>query len=144
MANDIYVVIEHLQGSISDISYVMLAAANDLARAASNRVVGIFLGQEAEGLFTNLAADEIIYIEHQTLKDFSPDAYQRTITNLLTDNNPSVILFGNTTIGSDIAGMISAKLGIQLINSCISFSTVNGTSKAICQICGGKIMVEVI
>ena len=55
MNQDIYVVIEHLQGQVADISYVMLAAARVLVQETGGNVVAVLLGHEAQGLAGNLA-----------------------------------------------------------------------------------------
>ncbi len=49
MNQDIFVTIEHLRGKVSDISYIMLAAAHDLAQSTGGKVVAIILGHDAQG-----------------------------------------------------------------------------------------------
>lgn len=138
MTQDIYVIIEHLQGNILDISYVMLAAAKELSVTTGGNVTAVLLGENCKELSSDLNADTVLYIEHKSLAHFTSDAYQNALTDLIEKENPRVVMFGNTSIGSDIAGVISARLGLPLINSCKKFE--NG--KYISQICGGKINVE--
>lgn len=138
MTQDIYVIIEHLQGNILDISYVMLAAAKELSVTTGGNVTAVLLGENCKELSSDLNADTVLYIEHKSLAHFTSDAYQYALTDLIEKENPRVVMFGNTSIGSDIAGVISARLGLPLINSCKKFE--NG--KYISQICGGKINVE--
>ena len=139
MNEDIYVVVEHLQGQIADISYIMLAGAHDLAQSTGGKVVGVLLGQNAQGLASNLAADEIMYIDHPALAEFTPDAYQRVVGGLIGEKEPRAVIFGNTSIGADVASVLSARLDLPLVNFCINISE-NG--QLISQICGGKIMAE--
>jgi hypothetical protein len=47
MNPDIFVVIEHLRGQVSDLSYVMLAAARELANATGGKVIAVLLGHDA-------------------------------------------------------------------------------------------------
>lgn len=138
MNQDIYVVIEHLQGKVSDISYIMLSAARELANSTNGSVVAVLLGQNAQGLSADLLANSLIYIDHPALAEFTSVAYQDTLSNLIEENQPRAILFGNTSIGSDVASVLSARLGLTMVNACHHFE--NG--KFISQICGGKIMVE--
>jgi electron transfer flavoprotein alpha subunit len=63
MNQDIYVVTEHLQGKVADISYIMLAAAQALAENTGGEVVAVLLGHEAQGLAGNLAADKVLYVD---------------------------------------------------------------------------------
>ena len=103
MNNDIYVVIEHLQGQVSEISYIMLAAARALTQSKGGDVVGVLLGHQAQGLASNLAADRVLFVDHPALADFTSEAYQKVTASLISENEPHVVLFGNTSIGSDLA-----------------------------------------
>ncbi len=138
MNNDIYVLIEHLQGEVADISYIMLAAARELAESTGGQVVGVLLGQDAQGLAGDLAADQVLYADHSALEEFAADAYLKTVASLIQERTPKAVLFGNTTIGADVASVLSARLSIPLISSCVNVAD----GKLISQICGGKIMAE--
>ncbi len=147
MNNDTYVVIEHLCGQVTEISYMMLAGAHDLAKEMGGSVVAVLLGHNAQGMAGNplpgsgqyLAADKVIYIDHPSLEDFTSDAYQKTLTSLISKDLPRAVLFGSTSIGTDLASTLSIKLGLPMVSSCRSFST---GGKFVSQICGGKIMAE--
>jgi electron transfer flavoprotein alpha subunit len=136
---DIYVVIEHLQGQVADISYVMLAAGRVLTQEIGGDLVGVLLGNNSQGLASNLNADKVLLLEHAELADFTSDAYVKTLTELIEKEEPRAVLFGSTSIGADIAGILSAKLELPLVGFCRNFET---GGKFMSQICGGKIMVE--
>ena len=139
MNQDIYVVIEHLRGQVTDISFVMLAAARTVAQGTGGEVVGILLGHNAQELANNLSVDRVDYLDHPALAEFTSDAYLKALTKIISEGEPRAVLFGNTSIGADIAGVISARLSLPLVSSCINFSA---DCKFISQICGGKIMTE--
>ncbi len=139
MSQDIYVVIEHLRGQVADISYVMLAAARVLAQGTGGEVVGVLLGHNNQELAGNLAADQVLYLDHPALAEFTSDAYQKTLASLIEEKAPRAVLFGSTSIGADIASVLSARLDLPMVALCRSFSA-NG--KYVSQICGGKIMAE--
>ena len=82
MTQDIFLLIEHIRGQVSDISYIMAAAARDLAKNEGCGVVGILFGSGAEGLKESLAVDKVIYCDHPALAEFSSDAYKRTLISL--------------------------------------------------------------
>ncbi len=138
MINDIYVVIEHVREQVADISYVMLAAARDLAGVTGGQVVGVLLGQDAQVLAENLAADKVLYGEDPSLADFTSDAYQMALAGLINENQPRAVFFGSTTIGTDVAGTLSARLDLPLVSSCMKVAD----GVIVSQICGGKIMAE--
>lgn len=139
MSRDVYVVVEHLQGQVAEITYVMLAAARDLAQSIGGNVAAVLLGHNAKGLAENFAADQVLYLDHPALADFTPDAYQKALTDLIRKNPPRAALFGSTSIGADLASVLSIRLDLPLVSSCRSF-TKDG--KFVSQICGGKIMAE--
>jgi electron transfer flavoprotein alpha subunit len=139
MSQDIFVIIEHLQGQVTDITYVMLAAARTLTEGTGGNVVGVLLGHEAQELAIDLAADRVLYLDHPLLAEFTPDAYQKVLASLVKDKSPRAIILGSTTIGADVASVLSARLNLPLVGLCCRFDS---EGKYVSQICGGKIMVE--
>ncbi len=139
MSQDVFVVAEHLRGRVADISYVMLAAARPLAQGVGGKVTAILLGHHAQDLARDFAADRVLYIDHPALADFNSDAYRVVLAGLISEQSPRAVLFGHTTIGTDVAGRLSAKLSLPLVSSC---RTLGGDGRFISQICGGKIMAE--
>jgi electron transfer flavoprotein alpha subunit len=139
MSQDVFVVIEHLRGQISDTSFVMLAGARHLSQCTGGNVTALLLGHNAQGLAGNLAADKVLYMEHAALAEFSSDAYRIALASLIQEHSPRAVILGHSSIGMDVASGLSAKLGIPVINSVCSFTT---DGKYVSQICGGKIMAE--
>jgi electron transfer flavoprotein alpha subunit len=142
MNQDTFVLVEHLRGQVADISYVMLAAARALAGQMDGRVVAILLGHQVQALANDLAADQVWYIDHPALADFNPDSYQQALEPLLAEHAPRLCLFGDTSIGAELAGPLSARLGLPLVSYCRGFHAQDGTLKFVSQVCGGKIMFE--
>jgi electron transfer flavoprotein alpha subunit len=139
MNQDIFVMIEHLRGKVSEISYVMLAAAHNLSQSTGGKVIAILLGYNAQVLAKDFNADQVLYADHPLLADFNPEVYQKNLLQIIDEYKPRAVLFGHTTIGSDTVGGISKILGLPLVSSVRSIE-ING--KLISQICGGKIMAE--
>jgi electron transfer flavoprotein alpha subunit len=105
MNQDIFVVIEHLRGKISDISYIMLAAARDLAKNTGGKVIAIVLGYEMPNLASDLNADQVFYADHPLLSNFNPEAYQKILAKIIGEIKPRAVFFGHTTIGMDKLGV---------------------------------------
>jgi len=147
MNNDVYVVIEHLRGQVAEISYVMLAGARELAKGYGGSVAAVLLGQNARGLAENpsptsgqyMAADKVLYMDHPALSEFTSDAYQKALAGLVSKDQPRAVIFGSTSIGTDLASTLSMKLNLPTVSSCSSFSA---DGKFTSQICGGKIMAQ--
>ncbi len=139
---DIYVVVEHLRGQVADISYVMLAAARAIANQNGGSVVAVLLSYQSQELAKDLAANRVLYFDYAQLADFSSKAYQQVLTGLIQEDQPRLVLFGDTSMGAEVAGALSARLCLPLVSYCKSLDSKDGTLKYTCQICGGKIMVE--
>jgi electron transfer flavoprotein alpha subunit len=142
MNPDIFVIIEHLRGEVADISYVMLAAAHAMASATGGKVAAVILGYHVEPLASDLAADRVLYMEHPVFADFVSDAYQRALGDLIQKQTPRAVLFGDTTMGGDVAAWLSAHLALPLVSACRILRTDGERIKFVSQICGGKVMVE--
>lgn len=142
MNNDIFVVIEHLRGEVSEISYVMLVAAKQLAEATNGKVIAVLLGSDADSLASTLAADRVLYYEHEDLVDFTSAGYEQALANLISEDNPRAVLLGHTSIGMDVASLLSAKSGLPLVSSCLSVAGDQGSLKFTSQLYGGKILAE--
>jgi electron transfer flavoprotein alpha subunit len=142
MNQDIFVVLEHVQGKVAEISYTMLAVAHEMSQGTGGQVVGVLLGQNAQALAENMAADKILYVEHPALEEFNPDAYLSVLSNLIKDREPRAVLLGSTTIGSDVAGGLSIRLGIPMVSQCQKVIVEGGAINIVSKICGGKIMAE--
>jgi electron transfer flavoprotein alpha subunit len=142
MSEDIYVLIEHLQGQVSEISYVMLAAGRELAQGTNGQLVAILLGHQAQDLANDLAADRVLYMDDPALAEFSPDAYQRALAEIISSEAPRAVLIGDTSVGAEVAGALSVRLDLPLVSRCSSIPVKDGNPKFISQICGGKILAD--
>jgi electron transfer flavoprotein alpha subunit len=142
MNQDTYVVIEHLQGQIAEMSYITVAAARVLAQGTGGDVVAVLLGKDVQRLSDNLAVDRVLNFDHPLLADFTSDAYQQVLAEVIGDHMPRAVLLGHTSVGMDVAGGLSVQLNLPLVSQCRAVSAGNGTLKFTCQICGGKLMAE--
>ena len=142
MSQDIHVVIEHIRGGVSEISYTMLAAAREMSKASGGQVVALLLGKGVQALAGDLAADKVLYVDHASLEEFNSDAYLIALSALIGEQQPRAVLMGSTTIGSDIVGGLSVRLSLPLVSQCQSVTVDGSSMKLVCKICGGKIMAE--
>ncbi len=142
MNKDILVVIEHIRGEVADISYMMIAAARQLVETTEGEVLAVLMGSGVENLAGNLAADKVIYFEDPQLGDFTSETYQQSLENLISENNPRAVILGHTSIGMEVASLLSAKSDLPIVSSCLRFSGDNGSVKFTSQLYGGKILAE--
>lgn len=142
MNQDIYVLVEHLQGQVFDITYMLLAQARQAAGWTGGKVIAVLLGSQAVSLAADLGADEVLSYDHPSLAIFQSEAYQKVLAGLLAEKAPRLALFGETSIGAETASGLSSQLGLPLASFCAKIEADAGGLKYVSQICGGKIMVE--
>jgi electron transfer flavoprotein alpha subunit len=135
---EIFVLIEHLRGQVSDISHTMLAAA----KASNAKTVALLLGDGAEGLADELDADQVIYMEHAQLSEYNPSTYLQALDHILAERKPALLLLGHTTIGMDLANHLALKHGWPLVSQVYKLVSSDKGLGFISQICGGKLLAE--
>jgi electron transfer flavoprotein alpha subunit len=142
MERDVYLLVEHLRGQVADISYVLAAAGRELARATGGRTLALLFGQDASSLASDLNVDQVLYMEHPALEDFTPDAYLQALEAAVGSDPPRALLFGHTSIGMDVASGTAARLNLPIISQCKHLTTDGDRPGFVSQICGGKMMAE--
>jgi electron transfer flavoprotein alpha subunit len=142
MNQDIYVLIEQFKGKVTDMAFMALAQAKELAAASGGKVVGVLLGSSVAGLAKDLAADKVLVYDDPALADFTWDAYLKVLAGLIQAEQPRLVLLGETTIGADAASGLSARLGLPLVGYCARITAAGGTFKYTSQVCGGKLLAQ--
>lgn len=143
MSEDVFVLVEHHAGAVSDATHELLGMAQGLAAQTGGTVVGCLLGSEARGLADGLAADTVLYVDAPQLEAFVPEAYAAALAALVAERDPRALLIANTTVGMDVAGAVSARTGRPLIAYCSAIGVEDGALVATSQVYGGKLNAEV-
>ena len=144
MANDIFILAEHLKGKVSDISFEMAGQARQLAAAFGGRAVAVLLGSGAQALTEAIGADTVLYVDDPALAQFNPEAYSRVLAALIKERSPRLVMLGNTSVGMDLAAGLSVTTGLPLIAYVNGLAAEGGRLVATSQIYGGKIQAEAV
>ncbi len=143
--HDVFVIAEHLEGKLSDVTFEMVGLARSLAPALGGRTVAVLLGHEVTALAEQLgAADQVLYLEDAGLRYFIPERAEQALRTLLQDEKPALTMIANTSMGMDLAAALSAALDWPLIAYCSDVRAEDGKIVATSQIYGGKIAVETL
>lgn len=122
---DIYVFAEQRDGKIQNVAFELLGKARELAAQTGDKVVAILPGNEVRDLAPLLierGADKVLVIDAPELKDYTTEAYAQAVNAMIEKYKPSVLLFGATTIGRDLAPRLSARVGTGLTADCTSLA----------------------
>jgi electron transfer flavoprotein alpha subunit len=141
----IFVVVEHRQGKVRDITLEMLSLAGALKHEEGGDRTAVLLGWETELLIEALKgrADRILVIEDQRLKNFEAEGYQGILQQLIQEYHPSLTLIGQTSWGLDLAPCLAVRTGFPLITDCVELRIESGRPKALRQMYGGKVFARV-
>jgi len=143
--DDIFVLVEHRQGEIRDITFEMLTKGKTLSEQTGRSMAAILLGNNVGGMAEQLKnrANRIVLIEDQKLENFNSETYQRVLGTLVEQEKPSLLLIGHTAFGMDLAPSLATQNNIPLATDCIDVMVEDDQVKAVRQTYGGKLNVEV-
>jgi electron transfer flavoprotein alpha subunit len=143
MSNTIFVIAEQQQGKFDDITFEMLGKGRELATALDSEVVAVLAGHSVKDMAGQLgAASKVICIDSPALANFSPEAYVKTISAVISTHKPRVVLTGYTSIGMEIGPALSVRNEVPLVSFVSAITVSGGSISAVSQLYGGKMNVE--
>lgn len=118
---DVYVFAEQRDGVIQNVAFELTSKARELADVLGEKVVAILLGsgikERAQELIEQ-GADKVICVDAPELKDYLTEPYKQALAQISAKCLPSIILFGASTIGRDLAPRLSAHISTGLTADC--------------------------
>jgi electron transfer flavoprotein alpha subunit len=141
---EIFVLAEHRQGAIRDITYEMLTKAREIAEKTNRELTAIMLGKDVKEHAKALAeyTRNVILVQDAKLENFNSEAYQKILSNLIKEHKPLLTLVGHTSYGIDLAPRLAAALNLPLATDCINLTFENETLNVTRQMYGGKVNVK--
>jgi electron transfer flavoprotein alpha subunit len=142
---EIFVLAEHRQGKLRDITGEMLGLGEKIAAAQGASLTAVLLGKGVETLAGELAtaASKVLVVEDALLEHFNSSLYQKVLSSLISKYRPSITLIGNTAFGMDLAPSLAVEAGFPLATDCIGLSFEGNRLKATRSIYGGKVNASV-
>ena len=106
--------------------YELLKKALELNKELNEPISVVVLGPPGlSGLIDDLfyyGADIVYLCEHELLNEFSNDGYTTVLTSVILDKKPSIVLYGATIKGRELAPRIAARLNLGLTADCTELS----------------------
>ncbi|MEM3580231.1 MAG: electron transfer flavoprotein subunit alpha/FixB family protein [Candidatus Bathyarchaeia archaeon] len=143
---EIFVLAEHRQGQLRDITFEMLTKARELAEKTNAEPVAVILGKGVKEHAKNLAehAKKVLLVEDGKLENFNSEAYQKVLSNLIKEHKPLLTIIGHTSYGVELAPRLAAALNIPLATDCIDLAFEGDTFTITRQMYGGKVNVKAV
>lgn len=138
---EVFVLTEHRQGKIREVTYEILGWGERLITQQEGTLTALLLGYGIKELAEELSvrASRVLVVEDERLKDFNSIYYQRVLSSLLSRYQPLLLLMGHTAYGMELAPSLSVELDLPLATDCIDLSFDGRQLKVLRSIYGGKI-----
>lgn len=118
---DVFVFAEQRCGEIQPVVLELLGKARELAAELGEKVVAMLAGYNVADKVQKLfeyGADKVIVADAPELEHYITEQYSQAFYQIIETSRPSIVLFGATTIGRDLAPRLSARLETGLTADC--------------------------
>lgn len=141
---EIFVLAEHRQGELRDVTFEMLGKGQELAAALGAPLAAVLLGHSIEDFATELTkhANRVLVVEDERLEHFNSAAYQQVLAHLITERQPGLVLIGQSAYGMDLAPSLATQLDLPLATDCVGLEFEDGQLLAVREMYGGKVSAK--
>lgn len=145
---DIWVISEQHEGKLRPVSFELLGIGKKLSEKLGEELAAVLVGDKVSDLARPLAAygaDKVYLLEDEKLGRYTPDGYTNTLSQLILNKKPSIILFGATIDGREFAPRVAARIQTGLTADCTGLDIDDeGRLVQIRPAFGGKLMAMIV
>ncbi len=116
-----WVVAEHSEDKIQEVTFEMLGEGRRLAQELGGHICAVLMGHRLAvplRVLANQSVHVIYLVQDPLLADYTSDAYASALISLIKKYSPYIVILGATANGSDLASTVSARLQTGLIPGC--------------------------
>lgn len=144
MTGNVWVLVEHWRGNVSDITYELLALGREVADALGVKLEAVLLGSQVAALAETLGkADAVLYADHAALVEPLHEAYTEALAQMAVARKPRVVLVPLTNVTLGVGTFLACRLGAAATNFVKDVRVVDGAIQACAVLYGGKMEVTV-
>ncbi|MBI5166556.1 MAG: electron transfer flavoprotein subunit alpha/FixB family protein [candidate division NC10 bacterium] len=148
MAGGVWVFAEHRDGSLRKVTLEAMSAGKGLAGLLGEELAAVLMGEGVAPLADTLAhhgAQKVFLAQDSSLAKYTTNAYATVLSQLVLQNQPSILLFGATAQGRDLAPRVAMRLEAPLASDCTALSLdEKGRLVATRPIYAGKVIATVL
>ena len=144
--HEIYILIEHRQSEIRDISFELLACGRKLAEEHNSTVTAVILGYDTENIVKKIEsqAHKVLVVDKEVFKEFNSETYQIALADLIQKDNPFLFLIGHTAFGMDICPALATQLNIPFTTDCLDVVISEKELRVVRHMFDGKLAAKVL
>ena len=144
----IWVFAEQENGKLHPTVLELLAKSKELQKHNGEKITAVLLGADVSALADTLfsyGADAVLLCENEALRSYSARPYQKALTQLSEKYRPSIILYGATPLGRDLAPRVMVSLDTGLTADAIDLGfDEDGVFYQTTPGYGGKILAHIV
>lgn len=109
--NDVWVFIEQRNSKPANVSFELLSKGRKLAKQLKGSLKAIVIGDQMQDIVQDTfqyGAQEVFLADHPDLVHYKTLPYSRIINELVSADQPRIVLFGATFIGRDLAPRVAS------------------------------------
>lgn len=117
----VWVFAEQREGKLQPVGLELLGEGRRLADTLGEELDAVLFGQDMESSAQELiayGADKVYLVSDERLHHYQCNLYTGTLTDLIKERKPEIVLFGATTLGRSLAPRVAARLGTGLTADC--------------------------
>ena len=142
----ILAILEQRAGVWHRMSWETRAAAQQLGAELKQPVSGVVIGADVSTLGSELAGKQLerVYtVEHELLRDYTPDGYKAALGQLIAAAKPRLVLFPHTYQVRDFAPKLATSLERVMVSDVVAHRVDGGELVLVRQLFQGKMNVDV-
>ena len=142
---DILVFVEMRGGKVRPAGFEAISGARKLADVAGGKLTALLIGKSLDGLTGEIekyGADRILLAEHPLLEGYTPEGYREALVAAVEESGAKIIVMTATTMGRDIAPVVTAKLDAALLPDCTSLEYKEGRLSVVRPVYAGKLIMN--
>ena len=123
MGKGIWVFAEQEDGKVRKVTFEILSNLRKIADARGEQLSAVCLGKDIAALadkFAPYGADKAYMVSHDLLAQYTTDGYAKALADLIAKEQPSMVFFGATVMGKDLAPKVAVRVNAGLASDCVS------------------------
>ncbi len=144
----VLVYVEQRRGEIQKVGLELVGKARELADELGEEVYAVLVGYNIKDKAQTIiehGADKVYVVDDKMLDLFVTEPYRKATVAVIKEINPSIVLFGATSIGRDIAPHVAASIHTGLTADCTGLA-INPDNRLLMQTrpaFGGNLMATI-
>jgi len=145
---EVWAISEQHEGKLRPVSFELLGIGKKLSEKLDEELAAVIIGDNVSDLagpLTAYGADRVYLLEDELLGRYTPDGYTKTLSELILNKGPSIVLFGATINGREFAPRVAARVQTGLTADCTGLDIDDeGRLVQIRPAFGGKLMAMIV